>query len=234
MRSLLTGVLVMLAALALLAVPATAARVASASERAPLGRITNNGDGTFTLRQELPATTMNGTDVGWTSVYSAFPDMANWFGAGQGDGRARAGYNGWTPPTSVIRSYFQFDMAAVQGKRVLRAELNLFGAFSSGCGTSALSLRATGPITPGTTWNTQPPVYSSQYRTEPGFCGGGRWLGFDVTGDIVSAAGRAAPTATFGAAAQNENDMYALRAYGTGATGTPPVLTIIFEGATTR
>ncbi|MEW9555430.1 DNRLRE domain-containing protein [Nonomuraea sp. NPDC050783] len=213
----LAVVLAAIAALALLAAPGQAS--------APPG-VTDNGDGTFTLRQRQEEI-VSGADTGWTSVYSAFPTTGHWNGAGLADGRARAGFQDWTEP-AIARSFFQFDVSRLGKARVLRAELTLFGAHSATCAGSAVSLRSTGPVDASTTWNTQPAVYSARTTYESGFCGGGRWIGFDVTGEVAEAAGRG-PTATFGLTAADERDRYAYRAYGTGATGQAPVLTITFE-----
>jgi hypothetical protein len=229
---LLIAAIAALAAPALAAGPATAAGPAEVlSARTQTSRLFDNRDGTFTLRQEIPTEWTTSAAIGWTSVYSRYPATSYWNGLNTSDGRANAGFNGWSAPTTVVRSFFQFDVGRVRGTRVLNAELSLFGSYSAApCDSSPLvALRGTTAISPSTTWATQPSTISYQERPESSFCGGGRWIAFNVTGDVVSGADSGSPTATFGVGAQNENDRYAWRKYGTANTGQSPVLSITFE-----
>nr|CEL18658.1 putative large secreted protein [Kibdelosporangium sp. MJ126-NF4]CTQ98142.1 putative large secreted protein [Kibdelosporangium sp. MJ126-NF4] len=205
-------------------VPAQAALAA-----APVNGTTANADGTDTLRQQLTPGQSLHNAVAWTAVYSASPGSAHWNGASTGDNRAPAGYNGWSDPYTVARSYFQFDIASLTGKRILSAELRVFGAHSATCGPSSVSLRATTPVTPGTTWNSQPTILNVQNQSEPGYCDGARWTSFRVAGAVADFVDLGSATATFGLTSTSEQDKSGWRKYGTAQTGQAPHLVVTYE-----
>jgi hypothetical protein len=195
----------------------------------PTSEMIFHQDGTVTHNLKIPSEPVPRSIAGWTMVSQRFPDRRFWFGSGQPDGRAAAGFQGYGSVTDVHRSFFQFEASVVHGKCILNAELTLYGAYSVWCGATALSLLMTGPIDAETTWSTQPFVHGEQFRVEPDFCHGGHLLSFDVTGHLVEVAEQELPAATFGIAATDESDRSAYRKYGTAATGTAPVLAVTVE-----
>ncbi|ALG09504.1 DNRLRE domain-containing protein [Kibdelosporangium phytohabitans] len=202
------------------------AQVATA---APGATITANPDGTYTLRQELTPEHLTRTPAGWTAVSSGAPTNTGWNGNGTSDGRAPAGHYDFEGPRTVLRSYFQFDVAQLRGARVLGAELSVLGVHSYSCGPTGITLSATAQVSPQTNWLSQPPVYSRQQRVEDGFCGGARWVRFPVAAEISQSAQNGWDFATFGLSATDESSRHGWRKYGTANTGQAPVLTVTFE-----
>ena len=172
-------------------------------------------------------------ETGWTSVFREFPDQTNWNGANLGaDGRAGVGHTGtFTGHAVTARSFFQFDVGALRGKRVAGAELTVWNSHSASCSASTISLWGTAAITPATTWHAQPQRTHLQDRYLPGGgerCGGTVPVTFDVTAHVAQLAAAGVPEATFGLAG-NEFDQWAWRKFDTSRSGVRPQLNIRYE-----
>ncbi|QYN18926.1 hypothetical protein [Amycolatopsis sp. DSM 110486] len=85
-------------------------------------------------------------------VQAPWPDDHN-FNRTDGDlGDLKAGYQGGY----ISRSYFDFDVSAMRGKIVNRADMRMRVVNSYSCNGGPTELWRTGPIDWGTTWNHQP------------------------------------------------------------------------------
>ncbi|MFF4599838.1 LamG-like jellyroll fold domain-containing protein [Amycolatopsis sp. NPDC001319] len=85
-------------------------------------------------------------------VQAPWPDDHN-FNRTDGDlGDLKAGYQGGY----ISRSYFDFDVSAMRGKIVNRADMRMRVVNSYSCSGGPTELWRTGPIDWGTTWNHQP------------------------------------------------------------------------------
>ncbi|MEU0932955.1 LamG-like jellyroll fold domain-containing protein [Embleya sp. NPDC005971] len=188
---------------------ATRERVEVVAERGDAARVFANPEGTFTREQSLrphgaaaPANRLRAGDNqpqwssgpgGWALVYGLPGDLRGQsYWPGDGDGVAKVGFSSWERPTVLVRSYFQYDVGALAGKQVLRAEFNVFESYAPSCTPQPVQVWQTGVVEPWTTWDTQPPAireldtrtvangYDSRCPVD--------WVGFDVTAAAQDAA----------------------------------------------
>ncbi|QTF73191.1 DNRLRE domain-containing protein [Arthrobacter woluwensis] len=101
------------------------------------------------------------TNPGFTYIDSAWPTMSYWNGAGGMDGSVHVGYlrpeDDYTlgkPHTT--RGIYQFSTSGVQGRKVIKAVLNVTEVWSYSCTATPVSAWLTTAAGAGTTWNNQP------------------------------------------------------------------------------
>lgn len=174
----------------------TGGRVEVVAEGSATARVFANPDGTFTREQQLPPAAAGRTarnqpewssgPGGWALVYGLPTDLrgqAYWLGDGDGD--AKVGFSSWERPNVLVRSYFQYDVGALAGKQVIRAEFNVFESHAPSCTPTPVQLWQTGVVEPWTTWDTQPPTVRELGTQTVAHGYGSRcpadWVGFDVT-----------------------------------------------------
>ncbi|MEW2386534.1 LamG-like jellyroll fold domain-containing protein [Micromonospora sp. NPDC047707] len=153
----------------------------------------------------------------WALVYGT-PDshrsQSYWFG--DGDNAAKVGFSDWNRPSVLARSYFQFDVGFLHGKQILGAELNVRETYAPSCEPREVELYHTDPISPSTTWNSQPGQWYTDVRNVA-FGYDARclpsWLGFAVGGQVAGSVGGGSPTVTFMLRARNEADRYAWKKF---------------------
>ncbi|MFG3049855.1 RHS repeat-associated core domain-containing protein [Kitasatospora sp. NPDC048239] len=94
--------------------------------------------------------------VAYTEVKSQYPTAVFYNAPPSGSGLG-VGYQGWTAPSGIQRTYFQLAVpAGLVGKRVLSADLTATETFASACLPNTVQAWSTGPISPATTWLNQP------------------------------------------------------------------------------
>ncbi|MEV4316791.1 LamG domain-containing protein [Actinocrispum sp. NPDC049592] len=124
----------------------------------------------------------------WAMVYSYPPALVNnSYWGGDGDNIAKAGFTNQGDrqfSTVTARSFFQFDLGGLAGKRIISAEFDILGKFSASCG-GLFAADQTFPISRSTTGNNQPAVIRT-LNTHPMTVGfgradcnpGGLWVGW--------------------------------------------------------
>ncbi|WP_405056346.1 hypothetical protein OG474_26845 [Kribbella sp. NBC_01505] len=101
--------------------------------------------------------TIRSTDrTGWTAVWESQPTTSFWktthtLGAGNEDFSEH----------KIVRSFFQFDVAAFTGKKIIKASLGTFEVHSASCAARSVTVSRTAAVGPATTWNKQPAVQAA-------------------------------------------------------------------------
>ncbi|MFB7609575.1 LamG-like jellyroll fold domain-containing protein [Streptomyces gardneri] len=156
---------------------------------------------------------------GWALVYGVpegYRNQSYWLG--DGDGIAKVGYSTWERPTVLARSFFQYDLRALAGKQVVRAEFNVFESYAPSCSPRGVELWQTGVVEPWTTWENQPPGIRNlgTQHVAHGYSAScpANWIGFDVTPAAVDAVGGAS-FVTLMLRAEDEGDRYAWKKFRT-------------------
>ncbi|GLY94136.1 LamG-like jellyroll fold domain-containing protein [Actinoplanes sp. NBRC 103695] len=156
---------------------------------------------------------------GWALVYEQHPNDNYW--GGDGDNIAKVGYSNWEWPTVKIRSYFQFNVSALQGKQILSAELNTRETYSPSCTKRTVELYHTGAISRSTTWNQQPGAWwAGSKDVAQGYNSScpSAWLGWNVTGQVQHGLNQGDRTQTFMLKAANEGDNLSWKKFDPNAT----------------
>ncbi|GAA2808641.1 hypothetical protein GCM10010505_38540 [Kitasatospora aburaviensis] len=171
------------------------------------------------------------TTQAYAEVKAEYPTSAYFNTVGSGSGLG-VGYQGWTAPSGIHRSYFQVGVpAGLTGKRVLSARLSATEVFASTCQTRTVEAWLTGPIGPTTTWNNRPAeTQQAGSSNGPGACtaggGGAQNRDFDVTSAVTPLLTTGAARLTFGLRSANEADKNQFARY-----ATTPVLSVSYEDA---
>lgn len=159
---------------------------------------------------------------GWALVYGVpdgYRNQSYWLG--DGDGIAKVGYSTWERPTVLARSFFQYDLRALAGKQVVRAEFNVFASYAPSCSPRGVQLWQTGVVEPWTTWENQPPGirHLGTHHVAHGYSAScpANWIGFDVTPAAVDAVGGGS-FVTLMLRAEDEGDRYAWKKFRTDPT----------------
>ncbi|MFE2561774.1 LamG-like jellyroll fold domain-containing protein [Streptomyces sp. NPDC059352] len=159
---------------------------------------------------------------GWALVYGVpdgYRNQSYWLG--DGDGIAKVGYSTWERPTVLARSFFQYDLRALAGKQVVRAEFNVFESYAPSCSPRGVELWQTGVVEPWTTWENQPPGIRNlgTHHVAHGYSAScpANWIGFDVTPAAVDAVGGGS-FVTLMLRAEDEGDRYAWKKFRTDPT----------------
>ncbi len=148
----------------------------------------------------------------WTMVNSYFP-TTSYFNSGT-SGRMQVGYNGWSAPYFVARSFTTLNLSNVpSGAVVSSAQVNFWEDWSPSCSAREVDLWITGAITSSTTWNNQPAWISEigpqnvakGYSTTSCSAGG---VGWDIANGVKSALSGGGSTLTLGLQAHDETDAY--------------------------
>ncbi|SEH01148.1 hypothetical protein SAMN05444920_11978 [Nonomuraea solani] len=139
-----------------------------------------------TLAAVTPAAAQTGLAVNptaWASVTSQDPDQAHWSeyeptweGADVSVGRTDHG--------EVTRAFFELDVTAFAGKRVLDANFVLYVRAHGACGPDT-EMWETGRISSQTTWNDQP-QWLRELSTSPADCGVQGWMISEAVKDAVA------------------------------------------------
>lgn len=151
------------------------------------------------------------TRNGWTAVWNNFPNKSFW----QTEHSLGAGYEGFEQ-FKVVRSYFRFDTAAIRGKKVLGAALNVRQIHAASCQARPTDAYRTGSIGTGTTWNAQPTRYAFQSaRSSTVGCSGpdNQMVGWDIKQGATVLADANAATGTFMLRARDEGDKIAWKQF---------------------
>jgi hypothetical protein len=97
----------------------------------------------------------------WTQVYQTNANASYWRDPNAAG--LKVGYAQDGPARN--RSFFQFDTAGLEGKQILAAYFGVDERYAWTCTQLPVSLYVTGPISPATTWNNQPPWPSQAHGT---------------------------------------------------------------------
>lgn len=144
-----------------------------------------------------------------STVNDRAPNSSSWGTAGV----VGVGYDWKTRKRT--RSYLQFDTAALKGKRIIGAELNIQQVKAASCRARTTELYATSRIGRTTTWRKQPTRYPSPTTS---IATAGCWsnpdmVGFDITAGIARAARTGSSVATFLLRARYEGDSKAYKQF---------------------
>ncbi|MEJ3748090.1 proprotein convertase P-domain-containing protein [Actinomycetes bacterium KLBMP 9797] len=115
------------------------------------------------------------------------------------------------------RSYFELNTAAIAGKHVLRAELQVYEWWAESCTPQPVELWHIGAISPTTTWGDATPFHrkAAEVATAKGYdetCQAGR-VGFDVKDLMVEAANGSWPTTTVALKAREDDASYGAKEF---------------------
>jgi hypothetical protein len=154
----------------------------------------------------------------WTDVNNAFPSQSYW----KTSGLLQVGYNGWSSPYFVARSFLAFPIPSkIYGSTIISAQLNTTEEWAPSCSARVVQLWWTGGIGSGTDWNNQPGWDSdlASANVAHGYTGcGAAGVGFDVKSLIQTAATQKWANATFGLRAADESDAYGWKQFNNNAT----------------
>ncbi|MFI5533239.1 RHS repeat-associated core domain-containing protein [Kitasatospora sp. NPDC051853] len=171
----------------------------------------------------------SGTTEAYAEVKQATP-TASYYNTTSSPSGLGVGYQGWTAPTGIHRTYFQLAVpSGLVGKRILSADLTATETFASACGQNTVQLWTSGPIGPSTSWNNQPPPGQAvASRVYQGPCGGSSPVtgSFAVTAQVAQAATENRPNLTFGLRSANEADKLQFARFANN-----PLLTVSYEDA---
>lgn len=147
---------------------------------------------------------------GWTAVWNNFPSKSFW----QTEHSLGAGYEGFEQ-FKVVRSYFRFDTAAIRGKKILGAAMNVRQIHQASCQARPTDVYRTGSIGTATTWNNQPARYTLQSsRSSTAGCDSGTaMVGWDIKQGATALADANAATGTFMVRARDEGDKIAWKQF---------------------
>lgn len=147
---------------------------------------------------------------GWTAVWNNFPAKSFW----KTDHSLGAGYEGYQQ-FKVVRSYFRFNIDALGGKHIVRADMNVRQIHAASCSARPTQVYRTGAIGSGTTWNKQPKRYELQSANSlTTGCGSGAGkVGWNVTPGIKTLVASSAATANFMIRAKDESDKIAWKQF---------------------
>ncbi|MFJ3793384.1 RHS repeat-associated core domain-containing protein [Kitasatospora sp. NPDC090091] len=170
------------------------------------------------------------TTEAFTEVRSAYPTSSFYNTTPTGNGLG-VGYQGFTLPNSVYRTYLQLAVpTGLGGKRVLSAQLAATETHTGSCSQNSIEAWLAGPIGPATTWNNQPAlqrlVTTGTFR---GNCGVGGVTPpppapFDVTSAAAEAAASNWRSLTFALRNSTESDPGRFARFATN-----PVLSVTYE-----
>ncbi len=156
----------------------------------------------------------------WTTVNNGFPNQSYW----KTSGLLQVGDQGWQSPYFVARSFVNMPVPSqIHGATVLSAQLNFTEEWSPSCTAKPVQLWSTGPISSGTTWNSQP-GWNSEIGSQTVAYGynsscPAHGVGFDVSSIMQSAANKSTQTQeTFGLRAGDESDAYGWKQFANTAT----------------
>jgi hypothetical protein len=151
--------------------------------------------------------TMIGTSNrnGWTAVWELYPSQSFW----KTEHSLGVGYEGYEQ-SKIVRSFFQFDVAAFANKKILNASLRTYETHSASCTARRVIATRTGPVSAATTWSNQPGgladvAYFDGAKGWSSSCPAG-YVEFDVTSSIQYTSATNGRTATFRLRAATEND----------------------------
>ncbi|MFF2656461.1 DNRLRE domain-containing protein [Kitasatospora sp. NPDC058032] len=138
--------------------------------------------------------------------------------------------------SQVARSFLQFPMAAISGKQVTAAKLNLWEFHSWSCTAKSWEVWDTGTATTATRWTAQP-GWNRKWATTTatkGYsssCAAG-WTNTDITSLVQAWAGNGNANNTLGIRATDETDPYGWKKFNSGnAASNTPYLSVTYNTA---
>ncbi|MEV0390103.1 hypothetical protein [Nonomuraea sp. NPDC050643] len=158
---------------------------------------------TLVVNDSAPAaadTALAVNPTAWASISSKHPHRSHWVKydpVGNEDDDASVGRT--DAPREITRSFFELDLSAFTGKRVLRANFVLYVRESAACGP-AVEMWETGAVSARTTWKRQPRWLRKVFTSEAG-CGQKGWLISEAVKDAVA---RGDQAITFGLRSADE------------------------------
>jgi len=141
----------------------------------------------------------------WTAAWEYYPTKSFW----KTTHSLGVGYEGFEQ-FKIVRSFFQFDVAAFAGKKIVDASLRTYETHSASCTSRQVMVSRTAPITAATTWNNQPSWQGdvAHWDGAKGYnssCPAGH-VDFDVTNSVQYTSSAYGKIATFRLRATTEND----------------------------
>ena len=151
--------------------------------------------------------TMVGSRVknAWTAVWERYPTTSFY----KTEHSLGVGYEGYEQD-KIVRSFFQFDVAAFTNKKIVSASLRTYEIHSASCTPRRVVVSRTASISAGTTWNNQPGGQAdvATFDGAKGWsssCPAG-YVEFDVTNSIQYTSTNNGRIATFRLRAATESD----------------------------
>ncbi|WP_285751025.1 RICIN domain-containing protein [Lentzea sp. NBRC 105346] len=134
---------------------------------------------------------------------------------------------------TIARSYFNFDVSQLKGRRIHSARLYLYEWHSWSCDARGWELWDTGLINSGTNWGNQPPWYtrwstSTETKGYGSACNDG-WVSGDIRGLIQLGADNGSNVLGIMAKAANEQDNYAWKKFDSAQAGGVPHLNVDYN-----
>ncbi|MFB6719348.1 LamG-like jellyroll fold domain-containing protein [Kribbella sp. NPDC056345] len=149
---------------------------------------------------------------GWTAAWELYPTTSFW----KTTHSLGVGYEGFEQH-KIVRSFFQFDVAAFTGKKIIGASLRTYEIHSASCAARSITVSRTAAISTATTWNKQPAVQAdvASANVAKGYnssCPAGA-VEFNVTNSIQYTSKANSKIATFRLRATNESDAIAWKQF---------------------
>ncbi|WP_344158057.1 LamG-like jellyroll fold domain-containing protein [Kribbella yunnanensis] len=142
---------------------------------------------------------------GWTAIWQLYPTTPFWktthsLGVGFEDFEQH----------KIVRTYFQFDVAAYTGKKILSSSLRTYEIHSASCAARSVTVSRTAAVGSATTWNNAPGGQAdvASQTVAKGYnssCPAGA-VEFDVTNSMQYTSTANGKTATFRLRATSETD----------------------------
>ncbi|MET7279561.1 LamG-like jellyroll fold domain-containing protein [Kribbella sp. NPDC005582] len=148
----------------------------------------------------------------WTAVWELYPTTSFW----KTTHSLGVGYEGFEQ-NKIVRSFFQFDVAAFTNKHIIKASLKTYEIHSASCAARSVTVSRTGAISTATTWNSQPAVQATvaSANVAKGYnstCPAGG-VEFPVTSSVQATSKANGKIATFRLSATNESDEIAWKQF---------------------
>ncbi len=149
---------------------------------------------------------------GWTAAWELYPTTSFW----KTTHSLGVGYEGFEQ-NKIVRSFFQFDVAAFTSKHIIKASLQTYEIHSASCAARSITVSRTTAISSATTWNKQPAVQAAvaTANVAKGYnssCPAGG-VEFTVTSSIQYTSKANSKIATFRLSATNESDEIAWKQF---------------------
>ncbi|MFC6155815.1 LamG-like jellyroll fold domain-containing protein [Kribbella jiaozuonensis] len=204
-------------------------------KRTATTRVVANPAGTFTATFNAAPAGVPGQPTapgmsGWAIVFRGKPGNSYW--GGDGDGVAKVGQcydDGWCNGIQAARSYFQYDTGWLNGREILSSSFKALEVHAPSCSPRWVEAWGTRPVSPGTTWNNQPPAVMGigSYNVAAGRTGcPSQYLEYNTTGFVQWSTNPAngLGSTTVMLRANNEEDQLAWKKF-----GTTPVLSVTYN-----